>query len=305
MTHYLVTGASGLLGLNFTLAVDGKKHQVTGIANTLPMTWASFKYQQVELTKPGVIENLIAEVKPDVILHCAAIANMDACETNPEMARLVNAELPGHLAESARKHHIKMIQISTDAVFDGTKGNYSEEDLPNPLSTYAKTKWEGEKNVLTSNDDALVARVNFYGWSAAGNRSLAEVFVNNLGIGKSMMGFTDVLFSPMNVYDLSTLLVEAADYDLKGIYHIVGAEAMSKYQFGIRIAQQFNFDPSLINPVSVKDGGLQAARSPNLTLATTKVSKALGHEMPDFSEGLRKFYEQYKRGYPQYIRSLA
>lgn len=305
MSHFLVTGVSGLLGLNFALAVDGKKHQVTGVANTAPLMWATFKNFQAELTKQGVIEELIETHKPDVILHCAAMANVDACENDPQLAHEVNAELPGLIATACQKHSVRMIHISTDAVFDGSRGNYTEEDEPNPLSVYAQTKLDGERAVLAANSDALITRVNFYGWSAAGNRSLAENFVNKLSEGSGMMGFTDILFCPMNILDLSTLLVEVSALDLHGIYHMVGPEAMSKYEFGKRIAEKFGFDPALIKPVSIHESSLKAARSPNLTLSTEKLRAALGHDLPDFAGGLQKFYDQHRRGYPLYIKSLA
>jgi len=304
MTHFLVTGVSGLLGLNFALAVDGKKHQVTGVANTLPMQWASFKNVQAELTQPGVVEKLIEEHKPDVVLHCAAIANVDACESDADLAHRVNAELPGAIAETCRRRSVKMIQISTDAVFDGIKGNFTEDDETNPLSVYARTKRDGENAVLSANADALVARVNFYGWSASGKRSLAEIFVHNLQAGQRMQGFTDVTFCPMNILDLSDLLVESADLDLKGIYHMVGAEPMSKYEFGKRIAEKFGFDTSLIQPVSIQESGLKAVRSPNLSLSTAKLQSALGRDLPAFDAGLQKFFDQFRRGYPQYIATL-
>ncbi len=305
MTHFLITGVSGLLGLNFALAVDGKKHQVTGVANTTPLTWATFKFVQAELTEPGVVEKLIETYQPDVFLHCAALANVDACETDPALARKINADLPGDIAATCRQHSLPLIHISTDAVFDGARGNYIEEDEPHPLGVYASTKLAGEQAVLAANPQALIARVNFYGWSAAGSRSLAENFVHQLEQGKPMMGFTDVWFCPMNVLDLSTLLVEMAEKGLSGIYHAVGPEAMSKYDFGTRIANQFGFDPNLIHPVSVKESGLKAARSPNLTLCTDKLRRQLQHDLPDFSAGLKKFHDQYRRGYPQYIQSLA
>lgn len=304
MTHFLVTGASGLLGLNFALAVDGKKHQVTGVANTLPMAWASFKNVQIELTSPGAVELMLDTYKPDVVLHCAALANVDACETAPDQAHLVNAVLPGILAEACCQRAIRMIHISTDAVFDGKKGSYIEEDKPNPLGVYAHTKLEGENAVLAAYPAAMVARVNFYGWSATGKRSLAENFVNTLEAGKQMMGFTDILFCPMNVLDLSDMLVEAAEKQLSGLYHLVGPEPMSKYQFGLLIALKFGFDPALIKPVSVNESGLQAARSPNLTLSTDKFRAAIGHDLPAFEPGLQKFYDQYRRGYPQFIQTF-
>jgi len=305
MTRFLVTGASGLLGLNFALAVDGKKHEVTGVANTAPMLWATFKNVQLELTQPGMVEEMITAHQPEVVIHCAAMANVDACENDPAQARLVNAELPGTIAAACKRNNVRMIHISTDAVFDGTVGNYREEDKPNPLSVYASTKLEGERAVLAANPDALIARVNFYGWSAAGNRSLAENFVHNLEAGKEMLGFTDVIFCPMNILDLSNVLVEAATLGIKGIYHMVGEQAMSKYQFGVRLAEIFGFNPGLIKPVSVNDSGLKATRSLNLSLSVEKLQKALGHALPEFNEGVKKFYDQYRRGYPQYIMSLT
>lgn len=305
MSHWMITGASGLLGLNFALAVDGRQHQVTGVDNRNPLGWINFKTRQADLTEPGIIEKLVKEIKPDVILHCAAMANVDDCEKRPQEAQRVNAELPGEIAASARKHSIKMVHISTDAVFDGQKGNYTENDTPNPLSVYARTKRDGELAVLSENPQALVPRVNFYGWSISGTRSLAEFFVNNLADGKDVKGFTDILFCPMMVLDLTDTLLEAVKKDLAGLYHMVGPENMSKYDFGVAIAKQFGFDEKLVHPASVSDGGLAAARSPNLTLATQKLGRALGHPLPAFAQGLAKFHNQYRHGFPQMLRSLV
>jgi dTDP-4-dehydrorhamnose reductase len=305
MSKILVTGASGLLGLNFSLAVDGKIHQVTGVDNRNPLRWLSFKTLQADLVETGIIDRLINETKPDVILHCAAMANVDDCESQPTDADRVNHILPGELAAAAKKHSIKMVHISTDAVFDGQKGNYTETDKPNPLSVYARTKWLGEQAVLEVNPGALVARVNFYGWSITGKRSLAEWFVNSLAERKTLKGFTDILFCPMMVLDLADTLIQAVEKHLRGIYHCVGPQAMSKYDFGLAIARQFGFDTNLITPASINEGGLTAARSPNLILSTRKLTQALGHPLPDFEQGLAKFQAQYRHGFPEFIRSLA
>ncbi len=305
MTHFLVTGASGLLGLNFCLAVDGKKHKVTGVDYRNPLKWINFKMMQANLTKLGSIERIINEVKPDVILHCAANANVDDCESHPEEAEAVNSVLPGEIAEAAMNHKIKMIHISTDAVFDGEVGNYTEEDMPNPLSVYSLTKLRGENAVLAANPQALVLRVNFYGWSITGKRSLAEFFVNNLAEQKQLKGFTDVLFCPMMVLDLADTILEATEKGLNGLFHCVGPEVMSKYDFGVAIANQFEFDPALITPTSYLDGGLVAARSPNLTLCTDKLTAALGHPLPAFQTGLKKFQSQYRHGFPEMIKTLV
>ncbi len=305
MTRFLVTGASGLLGLNLALAVDGKRHQVFGVANTTPMRWVGFKSLQAELTDTDVVERLLDEVAPEVIIHCAAIANVDDCETKPELAEEVNTRLPGRIAAAAVERKIKMVHISTDAVFDGQKGNYFETEEPHPLGVYARTKLGGEKSVLAANPNALVARVNFYGWSVSGTRSLAEWFVNSLAGGQTVNGFTDIHFCPMMVLDLVDTLLEAVEKDLSGLYHMVGPQQMSKFEFGRAIAQKFGFDPNQVQPASVRDGGLKAVRSPNLVLDTTKLTLALKHDLPPFEVGLQKFYDQYRHGFPQLLKSLS
>jgi dTDP-4-dehydrorhamnose reductase len=301
----LLTGASGLLGLNLALAFDGKEHQIFGVANTQPFKEVRFKSIQAELTEPGTLERLFAEIKPEAVIHCAAIANVDECESKPELAREINSELPGRIAALAYESHSKMVQISTDAVFDGKKGNYVETDETNPLSVYASTKLAGEQSVERANPDALIARVNFYGWSMSGKRSLAEIFVHNLAAGEPVRGFNDIFFCPMMVLDLAEALMEAVEKNLKGLYHVVGAQAMTKYEFARAVAGKFGFDPAKVESISVKNAGLKAQRSNNLTLDTTKIATGLGHELPDFEGGLQKFYEQYRQGFPQMLRSLS
>jgi dTDP-4-dehydrorhamnose reductase len=301
----LLTGASGLLGLNLALAFDGKEHQIFGVANTQPFKEVRFKSIQAELTEPGTLERLFTEIKPDAVIHCAAIANVDECESKPGLAKEINSELPGRIAALAYESHAKMVYISTDAVFDGKKGNYSETDETNPLSVYASTKLEGERSVEHANPDALTARVNFYGWSMSGKRSLAEIFVNNLTAGIPVKGFNDVFFCPMMVLDLAGTLMEAVEKDLKGLYHVVGAQAMTKYEFAQAVARKFGFDPAAVTPISVKDAGLKAQRSNNLTLNTNKIVADLGHDLPDFENGLQKFYDQYRQGFPQMLKSLS
>lgn len=298
----LVTGASGLLGLNFCL-MDWPGHTVIGMdRGTLGAT--PFQLLRAELTQPGAISRLIESARPDAILHTAALANLEACEADPELARLLNAEVPGLLAEACAKSNVHLVHISTDAVFDGTKdGIYTEEDAPNPPGVYSATKLQGELNVLSANPAAAVARVNFFGWSLGGRRSLSEFFYNNLSAGKACNGFTDVYFCPMFVGDLARTLVRMMEKGLSGLYHAVGSSALSKYDFGVLISQQFGFNSQQVIPISVEDSGLIAKRSHNLRLSVHRLSTALGHEIPGVSTGIKQFYTQGMQGYPQKMRS--
>ncbi len=294
----LVTGSSGLLGLNLALEAMSA-HQVTGVDRGRLLS-APFHTIKADLLAPGAIDSILDAAQPDWLIHCAALADLEACEGNPDLARRLNADLPGELASACLRRGIALVHISTDAVFDGEKdGFYTEADVPTPLGIYSQTKLAGERAALESNPHAIAARVNFYGWSLSGRHSLAEFFFNNLTNNKSMSGFTDVIFCPMLVNDLARLLLAMLEKRLSGLYHAVGPQAMSKYQFGVEIARKFSLRESEISPKSILSASLTTRRSHNLQLSTNKLSTDLGRSLPEFSTGLDEFYAQYQQGYPQ------
>jgi dTDP-4-dehydrorhamnose reductase len=300
----LITGASGLLGLNLALETAGA-HEVYGTAKDHPIQTGAFTVLRSDLLAPGAVERVLDQVQPDWVIHCAALANVDACEADPVLAHQSNTLLPAELAAHVARGGARLVHISTDAVFDGSRGGYREEDEPNPLSVYACTKLEGERTVAQANPEAIIARVNLFGWSITGRRSLGEFFVSNLQAGRGVMGFTDVLFCPLLANDLALIVVSMLEKKLRGLYHIVSRECLSKYDFGVRLARQFGLDASLITPTSVLQGGLAARRSPNLTLRTDKLTQALGEPPPDITSGLERFYELYQQGYPGQLRQMA
>ncbi len=301
MARILITGASGLLGIN--LAMEAKReHEVVGVDRG-KLKSAPFQVLKADILKTDEIDSILEATNPDWLINCAALANLEMCEADPVQARNLNTDLPGEVATACAKRNIRFIHISTDSVFDGTKeGIYSEEDQPSPPGVYSQTKLDGERAVEQVDPRAIIARVNFYGWSLGAKRSLGEFFVNNLSEGKNVNGFTDVVFCPMWVNHLSCTLVEMLEKNLSGLYHVVGAQAMSKYQFGVEIARRFGLRESLISEQSVERSSLTAPRSHNLWLSVHKLSTDLGHEIPSFSTGLDGFYTQFQQGYPQKIR---
>jgi dTDP-4-dehydrorhamnose reductase len=300
----LVTGASGLLGLNLALQARNS-HTVIGV-DRCRLKDVPFEIVCADLLDQDAPEKILDLIHPDWLIHCAALADLDQCEADPQLAAKLNSILPGKLSTACKLRGVKMVQISTDAVFDGFQQNaYTEDDVPNPLSVYARTKLEGEASVLASNPGALVARVNFFGWSPSGNRSLAEFFFNNLAAGKQIKGFTDVNICPTFVGDLTDLLLSMLIKGLNGVYHAVGGECLSKFAFGVALARRFGLDEGLIMPATVDLSGLKTARSHNLNLSVHKLSTALGQTIPPYSTGLERFYTQFQQGYPQKIRNYA
>ena len=300
----LITGASGLLGINLALEA-AQNHDVFGVVNKNPLKTSAFKVVKADLLVPDTCQRLFDDIQPDWIIHCAALANIDACETDPSRARKLNTEIPGELARIVARGGARMLHVSTDAVFDGQKGDYDEQDTPNPLSIYAQTKLEGERAVSDTNPDAIIARVNLYGWSTTGNRSLAEFFFNNLQAEQPIYGFNDVYFCPLYTTDLLKIFLKMLAYNLNGLYHVVSSECLTKYDFGVRIARIFGFNPDLISPASVLDSGLSAPRSPRLTLRSDKITRQLGEKTPGILSGLKKFQSHFLQGYPNQIRDFV
>ncbi len=197
----------------------------------------------------------------------------------------MNAELPGEVAEPAGRAERGWCTSRPTAVFDGERGGYREDDPPNPQGVYARDKLAGERAVQAANPEAVIARVNFYGWSLSGRRSLAEFFFGNLSAGKAVNGFTDVLFCPLVANQLAEILLEMLEKGLSGVYHAVSREHQSKYEFGVALAHRFGLDESLVTPISVAESGLVASRSPNLTMRVDKLEAALGRAMPGRPRG--------------------
>lgn len=299
----LITGASGLLGINLAMEA-AKKHEVYGVVNSQPLKDPPFHCIVADLLGEETYKEIFNKIRPDWVIHCAALASLEECEQDPAFAELMNTILPGEIAAITRGR-ARMLHISTDAVFDGHVGNYTEDDEPNPVSVYGKTKLNGEWAAIESDPDVLIARVNLFGWSLKGKRSLAEWFFYNLQAGKPVKGFTDVNFCPILANDLSHILLDMMKKQLSGLYHVVGSQTVSKFDFGQKLASTCQLNADLLSPISVQDFGLKAVRGNNLSLSVEKLKSDLHKDIPGFSTGLGQFAELYQQGYPQALRKMV
>lgn len=278
---WLVTGASGFLGSNLGAFLEGRVHRV-GVARSatsLPMFDESV---QGELEDPASLIAAIHRLRPDVIVNTAAMASHEACERAPELARRINAVAAGSLSSAARTVGARFVQISTDAVFDGSKGQYTEEDTPNPFSAYGRTKLEGEALVL-ANSDALVVRTNFFGWSPSGRRSILEFFVNELSAGHEVRGFTDFVVTSGYVQVLCDALWRLVGAQSSGTLHVTSSDALSKFEFGVAVADAFGLRSDLITPV---ESDVQPPRNRDISLDVSKAEALLGSALPSQCDGI-------------------
>jgi dTDP-4-dehydrorhamnose reductase len=299
----LVTGASGLLGASLVSLAHEQGREVVGLYHRHPVRMDGVKMLAADLTDQAETSRLFRELKPSSVVHCAAATDVDWCEEHPEEAQRVNASVTASIAGISSQSGVHLLYISTDSVFDGERGNYAETDTPAPVNEYAKTKLQGEEEVLRENPTASIARVNLYGWNVQNKDSLAEWILRQLTLGKVVPGFSDVFFCPLLANDLADTMLALLDQNLAGLYHVVGSEAVSKYEFARRVASTFGFDPGRVVPTRMADARLKARRPRNTSLNTKKISAALGHPTPDVEAGLRSFARLRASGYADRIKS--
>jgi len=300
----VVTGASGLLGASVVTLARDLGREVVGICHRNLLRVPGTRICGVDLTDRQAVRTLFAPLQPESIIHCAAATSVDWCEDHPELAEQVNVQASSFLAEVAQELNARFVYISTDSVFDGKRGNYSETDQPAPLSVYAKSKLRGEQEVLRRHSSPLIVRVTIYGWNAQPKQSFAEWVLDEIGAGKQVRGFADVYFCPLLANDLAEVLLTMLDRGLSGIYHVVSSERISKYDFAKRVARTFNLGMDCVAPMSILAAKLRVPRPIDASLNTEKIRAALGRPMPDIDTGLRRFRELHESGYRNQLKSF-
>jgi len=290
MKKLLITGSSGLLGSNIAFELKDK-YNIHGLYKTCHNPELECQVK-LDLTVYDDIDRAIDNIKPDLVIHCAALTNIDTCESDYEFAYKTNAVATKNLLKVLGPK-TRFIHISTDALFDGRKGNYTESDPPSPLNSYARTKLEGEKFVRKLSDNHIIVRTNIFGWNRVKGLSFAEWVYDSLKKKEPINMFTDVMFSPLTTNTLSVLIDKMLPTDFTGILNLGSSDSLSKYDFGMRVAQLFGFDKSLITPTSVDTFDFKAKRPKNMSLNTSKARDVLG-SLPTIDEELQVFYK--KRG---------
>ncbi len=304
MTRILITGASGLLGANLLLEWM-ERYEVIGVTRTARLLHPGLDTRQADLAAPGVARQLLQEVHPDVVVHCAAATDIEACERNPALAHRLNTEMAEGVAQAAAETGARLLHLSTDAVFDGAGGPYPEDHPPAPLNVYGKTKLAGEEAVGEAHPAALVVRTNFFGWNAKPKVNLAEWFLDRLRSGQQAPGFTDVYWSPMLVNDLAALLDVLLRSDVRGVLHLPGNDCLSKYEFGRRLARTFGFREDLVVPSEVGQAGFRAPRPRRTCLEGSRARGILGMDLPSVDIGLSRLESLAGTGYLRRLRAMA
>lgn len=289
-TRWLVTGATGLLGANAGRYLNSISEAagITAIAMNRASDDTEYFHETVrgDLTDPKSLRTALETARPDVVLHAGALASHEACENDPVLAERINVGATAELAASARDADAAFVYISTDAVFDGERGDYAETDVPHPFSVYGRTKHGGESAAAAVCPESLILRTNFFGWSPSGNRSILEFFVNSLRENSSVHGFTDFTVTSIYAQHLLAAIAELVESGSTGLVHLASHDSLTKYEFACIVADVFGLDANLITPSTSRAVGLPTSRARNLSLNVSHCESLLGRSMPSQRDGL-------------------
>ncbi len=287
-----VTGASGMLGSALITHLS-KSYRVFATSRGKGVEGKNIEWDCFDLTDIILLNEWLEEIKPDVIIHCAAIVNVDFCEDNVKSATKLHIETTEVMANYLDSNGGRLIYVSTDSVFNGEKqGAYSESDLVSPLNIYAKTKIMGEA-LVQSMDNGLVLRTNIIGWTQEDRTSFFEWLLKGL-IDKTPLNlFHDVYFSPLDVYNLSLIIEKILENPVFGLYHCASSDNISKYDFGKKMSEIFQLSDSSINRVSVDSMKFKADRPKNMALDSRRLAKDLGCEMPTVLKSIISMRSQH------------
>ena len=288
----IITGSNGLLGQKIVnqLSKTNVSFLATSKGENRNSKCANIKYQSLDITELDEITKCVKEFKPTHIINTAAITNVDYCEDNIELCDKVNIEAVKFLFETSKLYNIHFIQLSTDFVFDGKNGPYSETDVPNPLSIYAKSKDKSEQ-LLINNDYknwSIIRTIIVYGEGENLSRSNIVLWAKSaLAENKPLTIVDDQFRSPTWADDLAWACIQTAKLGAKGIFHISGPKVYSVYDLVCEIADFYGNDKRLIIPIKSITLNQKAARPPKTGFVLTKAKNILGYSPKSLKESLK------------------
>lgn len=288
----LITGSNGLLGQNLVqLILDETNHHLlsTSKGENRIISRTDIDYQNLDITDFDQLHQLVNEFRPDAIINTAAMTNVDACESQKKECWLLNVIAVENLVKVCEEFNVHLVHLSTDFVFDGENGPYSENDQPNPLSYYGQSKWESEKVVINSGlENWSIARtIIVYGVVENMSRSNVVLWAKGaLEKGEAINVVDDQFRSPTYAMDLAKGCLSIVEKEATGIFHLSGKNIMSVIELVYRVADYYGLDKSIINPIKSSVLNQAAKRPPYTGFNLAKANEILAYDPLSFEEGL-------------------
>lgn len=292
MAKVLITGANGLLG-QAVVTIFSRESDFELIATSVePELFVdknkTFSYEQLDITVKDNVKKFVKKHVPDFIVNCAAYTDVDKSEIEREFCWRLNVDAVKNLIIAARISEAKVIHVSTDYVFDGKNGPYTEESTPNPLSFYGRSKLAAENALTTSGIEFVIARtIVLYGIGVKVKSNFALWLIKELSAHRPVNIVTDQMGNATISDDLAYGLLKCSELDVHGIYNIAGKDIISRLDFTYNLCDVFGFDKSLVNPILTSDLKQPAPRPLKSGLITLKAETEFGFKPMDSKEGLQ------------------
>jgi dTDP-4-dehydrorhamnose reductase len=286
----LITGGSGLLAVNWACAMRDQWNVVLGTHRNR-VSLRDVTALPLDLGNAETLARQFGELNPDLVVHAAGLTSVDKCEENPALARHANAELARNVAEATASRNTRLVHISTDHLFAGNRSGYGEDDTPEPLNEYARSKLLAEEWVRQADPRALIIRTNFFGWGHALRQSISDWIIYSLRAGKTITMFDDVYYTPILIDELAKAVHRLVGLSATGIFNLVGDERVSKYEFSLRLARFFDLPAELIRSGEQRGAGLAARRPADMSLDAGRARAMIGGglgRLDDFFHALRR-----------------
>jgi dTDP-4-dehydrorhamnose reductase len=287
----LVIGGSGVIGFKLVEYFNENQKNVEYTYHGNKLKFLGGHY--LDITDKTSTMELFTKINPDIVIHTAALTNVDLCETKKELADLINITGTKNIIEGCKMINSKIIFISTSFVFDGVKQEYFEDDQTSPATYYGLTKFEGEKCVIKSKLVYLILRTDQpYCWiqNWQHTNSILRV-INTLESNNILKEIKNWYNSPTYVNDIVHVIEKLIEKKSTGIFHVVGSDFMSRYDMALKVANMFNLDKNMITPINSDELNLDAIRV-NVNLNNDKVFKETGIKMNNLTNGLIKLLEE-------------
>lgn len=294
----VITGANGLLGQKLVafLGHDPQKKVLAtgqGPCRILHLP-DNVRYQTMDISQEAEVMQLIRDFQPQVIIHAAALTNVDTCELEPEKCRLLNVMATQFIIAASEMVHAHLIHLSTDFIFDGAHGPYDEEAEAHPISIYGQSKLDAEKIVMAAQCPWTIVRtILVYGIAPGLSRGNIILWVkDNLEKGKQIQVVDDQFRTPTLAEDLADGCIRIANQKATGIFNIGGKELLTPYAMALETATYFHLDASLIKKATAATFSQPARRPPRTGLVIDKAREMLGYDPHSFHEGIALLAKQ-------------
>jgi len=285
----LIIGSSGMLGKDLTLTFHNNGYEVYGVDLIEDSSNHLHLFFKTDLATDHSIFNIVESVNPTLIIYVAAIVSLNTCEENKKLADIIHHTLPARLA-ACKADKTKFIYISTDSVFDGTKGDYSETDKKNPLNYYAESKSNGEDEIMGI-PNCIVVRTNIFGFNIPLKSSLVEWAIDNFQNKREITGFEDLLFNAIYTKDLAHIIESIWNETVPSVLNIAAKGAWSKYDFLYALCNGLGYDISLLKRGNSKNINFTIKRPLNTTLNTSRIEQITN--IPTIEESLSELCRNY------------